>query len=100
MQAAVKAVQSTIAWRARHGFDEPGLLCGGPDALVLGPVATFYASMTVRDAVSYYVPDADRGAVLVAVPGLLDFHHMVATLSEEEQVMASSDDPMMALECS
>ena len=100
MQAAVKAVQSTIAWRARHGFDEPGLLCGGPDALVLGPVATFYASMTVRDAVSYYVPDADRGAVLVAVPGLLDFHHMVATLSEEEQVMASSDDPMMAFECS
>ena len=100
MQAAVKAVQSTIAWRARHGFDEPGLLCGGPDALVLGPVATFYASMAVRDAVSYYVPDADRGAVLVAVPGLLDFHHMVATLSEEEQVMASSDDPMMAFECS
>jgi hypothetical protein len=54
----------------------------------------------VRDAVSYYVPDADRGAVLVAVPGLLDFHQMVATLSEEEQVMASSDDPMLALECS
>lgn len=99
-QAAVKAVKSTIAWRARHGLDEPGLLCGGPDALVFGPVAKFYASMTVRDAVSYYVPDADRGAVLVAVPGLLDFHQMVATLSEEEQVMASSDDPMLALECS
>jgi len=81
-------VKSTIAWRARHGLDEPGLLCGGPDALVFGPVAKFYASMTVRDAVSYYVPDADRGAVLVAVPGLLDFHQMVATLSEEEQAQA------------
>ena len=88
IDAAAKAATATIAWRAAHGLDDPALICGGDAALEAGPVAKFYAALSARDAISYYVPDGDRGPVLVAVPGLLDFHHMVAAMSEEEQTVA------------
>ena len=88
VMSAAAAAKACIAFRFDHGLDDPMLACGGKSALQVGAVAKFYAAMSKPEPISYYVPDADRGTVLVAVPGLLSFDRILASLSEEEQRLA------------
>jgi hypothetical protein len=79
--AAASAATETMAWRRAHGMDDPKL----PVAQKVGSVAKMYAALRDPAAISYFVPDADRGLLLVAVPALIDFHKASTTLTEEEQ---------------
>lgn len=87
---AASAALSAMAFRKAHGLDSSAVRppCGGPEALKLPAVAKLYGSMRSTAAVSFFVPDAQRGAVTVAVPALIDFHRAAASLSEEEQSLA------------
>ena len=86
--AAAAAAKGTIAFRFARGLDDPSVPVGGQAALKVVAVAKLYAALRDPAGISYYVPDPDRATVLVAVPALLDFHKMVATLSDEEQTLA------------
>jgi hypothetical protein len=85
---AARAALGAIEWRHANGMDEPTLPCGGPESLKVPAVAKVYNGLRDRAALSYYVPDPDRGTVLVAVPSMVDFHKLAANMTEEESAIA------------
>ena len=64
------------------------LPCGGPQALEVPAIAKFYSALRDTEALSYYVPDVNRGTVLVAVPALIDLHKAASTMTEAESSIA------------
>ena len=88
--SAAQSALATLAWRHEHRMDDDTEPCGGPEGLRVPAVAKLYGDC-LRDeaAISYYVPDQDRGPLLVAVPALIDFHKAAATMTEEETSLTS-----------
>ena len=86
--AAAIAAKETMAWRHANGMDDPSLPCGGPESLTVPAIAKIYAALRDPAALSYYVPDPNRGTVLVAVPALIDFHAAAATMTDDESALA------------
>ena len=86
--SALAAARACMAWRHRHNMDDPLLPCGGAAALAMPAVAKMYTALRDPAAISYYVPDPDRGTLFVSVPALIDFHKAAATVTEEEQSLA------------
>ena len=51
-------------------------------------IAKIYSALRDTEALSYYVPDVNRGTVLVAVPALIDLHKAASTMTEAESSIA------------
>ena len=83
-------------------MDNPSLPCGGPKSLTVPAIAKIYAALRDPAALSYYVPDPNRGTVLVAVPALIDFHAAAATMTDDESALAHrlSTEYVPAVRCS
>ena len=80
--------KETTGLAARKRDDNPSLPCGGPKSLTVPAIAKIYAALRDPAALSYYVPDPNRGTVLVAVPALIDFHAAAATMTDDESALA------------
>lgn len=86
--AAVQAARATIDYRSLHGLDAPDLVCGGVEALEIDCLKKLYSNLRDWSAITYYLPDRDRGLILIAQPSLIDFHRAASTVTSDEQAAA------------
>lgn len=85
--ASASAVRGCLAFRKQHNMDDPNLPICGPAALEVPEVAKLFSLMASPAAQLYYTPDANRGAILIITPAMVNTHAIIDNLSIEEHFL-------------